>query len=98
MFRTDLERSKAIKKLGGLGDVSLWTEIGKPRSRITPGSGKVCANRGQDIICAFKSNHIFSTFIFFLMPPLNPFFFPGTLFPEGHFLRGGTAVWFSFLH
>lgn len=64
MFRADLERSKAIKKLGGLGDISLWTEIGKPRSRITPVSGKVCEICGQDIIFAFENNRIFS--IFFL--------------------------------
>lgn len=63
MFGADLERSKAIQKLGELGDISLWTEVGKPRSRITPVSGKVGANLGQDIIFALENNHIFSSFL-----------------------------------
>lgn len=95
MFRADLERAKAIKKLGGLGAISLWTETAKPRSRITPVSGKFCANRGQGIIFAFENNHTFSIF---LLPPLHPFFFPGNLFPEGTFHEGWHSSLFFFLH
>lgn len=89
MLRADLERSKAIKKPRGLGDISLWTEIGKPRSRIAPISGKVCANRGKDIIFAFESNPIFSIFpLWCLLYILYLFFFPGNLFSEGTFCEG----------
>lgn len=92
MFRADLERSKAIKKLGGLGDISLWTEIGKPRSRITPVSGKVCAICGQDIIFAFENNHIFSIFLWCLL--YRPLLFRN-LFPEGAFHEGWHSSLFG---
>lgn len=93
MFRADLERSKSINKPRGLGDISFWTEISKPSSRITPIWGKVCANRGQDIIFAFENNHIFSIFLLWSLLYIL-YSYLGISSLKGHFMRDRTADFF----